>query len=219
MLSSVCINDIMLTMIHGRRSIQTRSYPFSKFQTGETDIAEYSISRNVIDLRNGSWYPKRILTNLIPLLTELMEDSVMVTCLYSFGLYQKWETDSEDYQSLNKYIEVIFKYEDPPGTAERLITESIGEMGDFPCIYRDEQGDIILNVFKTEMYFKDDGYIRKFDLSVYKEDDCIICMENKSNILFCNCGHLIICESCYHKYREDKCPKCRKLNDAIKKIF
>ena len=218
MLSSVYIDGIMLSMLYGRRAKQSRSYPFNKFQTGETDIAEYSVPRNAIEFGSwSSWYPKRILANLIPHLVELMEDSVKVTCIYSFGLYQDSGSQCESYQSLTKYLEVIFKYEDPPGTAERLITEAIEEMPDLPCHYRIEEGEIILCVFKTEMYFKDDGYIRRFDLNIYKEDDCIICMENKSNILFCNCGHLIICESCYHKYQEDKCPKCRKENGNIKK--
>ena len=220
MLSSVNIDDIKITMVYGRRSFQTRNYPTRIVQTGESDFAEYSIDDEAIVLENCCWYPKRILTILTPHIIELMEDSVMVTCLYTFGLYQsRRHINPDDYANVDKFIEVIFRYEDPPGTAERLISEKIDEMNDFARFFDEDKGKIILNAFKSEMFFKDDGYTRKFDLTVYKDDDCIICIENKSNILFCDCGHLIICESCYHKYREDKCPKCRKINDTIKKIF
>ena len=218
MLASININNVLLTMINGRNLTQTRSYPFNKFQTGETEIAEYKIPLDVVEIQNNIWKPKRVLTTLTPHLIEIMEDSVMVSCIYCFGLYQQRSDHPENIQSLAKYLEVIFKYEDEPGTAEVLITDSIEGMRDYPIMYCKEDGDIILNVIKTEMYFKDDGYIRKFDLNTYKEDNCIICMENKPNILFCNCGHLIICEDCYHKYQEDKCPKCRRVNNNIKRI-
>ena len=53
----------------------------------------------------------------------------------------------------------------------------------------------------------------------FKEDKCVICITNKPNILFYECGHLIICKECYKKYKNDKCPKCRKYNDNIKLIL
>ena len=31
----------------------------------------------------------------------------------------------------------------------------------------------------------------------YKEDICVICIDNKSNVLFCNCGHQCICSRCF----------------------
>ena len=220
MLSSVNIDDILIDMIYGRRSFQTRNYPDSRVQTGESDFAEYTIDKDAIVIEKCCWYPKRILTALIPHLVKIMEDSVMVTCIYSFGLFQnKRDIPPDNYAGVDKYIEVIFKFKDPPGTAERLITESIENMRDYGRFYLDDEGDIILNVFKSELFFKNDGYFRKFDLSVFKEDTCMICMDNKPNILFCNCGHLIICENCYHKYRDDKCPICRKINDNVKQIF
>ena len=59
---------------------------------------------------------------------------------------------------------------------------------------------------------------KECDINTYKEDVCVVCMENKSDILFCNCGHLIVCGDCYHELENDKCPKCRKVNLIIRKM-
>ena len=53
---------------------------------------------------------------------------------------------------------------------------------------------------------------------IYKEDNCIICTEEKPNILFCNCGHIVICEKCSIHLVNQKCPKCRSHNTIIRKI-
>ena len=53
----------------------------------------------------------------------------------------------------------------------------------------------------------------------FKEDVCVVCMTNKPDILFCNCGHLIVCDECYRKLENSsKCPKCRKENDIVRKL-
>ena len=44
---------------------------------------------------------------------------------------------------------------------------------------------------------------------IFKSDDCIICMDDKPNILFCNCGHLCICEECYNKKILLTCTVCQ----------
>ena len=41
------------------------------------------------------------------------------------------------------------------------------------------------------------------------EPECIICFENKSNILFLECFHLCICNVCDSKGRFNRCPLCR----------
>ena len=42
-----------------------------------------------------------------------------------------------------------------------------------------------------------------------KSDTCCICLSNPSNIIFTDCGHLCICDSCNEKLTELKCPICR----------
>ena len=54
---------------------------------------------------------------------------------------------------------------------------------------------------------------------IFKEDECVICLTNPPNILFCNCGHLCVCEAC-DKTGEtlEKCPVCKTENTILRII-
>ena len=41
------------------------------------------------------------------------------------------------------------------------------------------------------------------------EKECIICLENKPNILYTECLHIVVCVSCDSKGEFSKCPMCR----------
>ena len=41
------------------------------------------------------------------------------------------------------------------------------------------------------------------------EQECVICFENKSNILYLDCLHVCVCNDCDSKGRFNKCPLCR----------
>ena len=43
----------------------------------------------------------------------------------------------------------------------------------------------------------------------FKYDECIICLTNQPNVLFCNCGHIAICEECYKMKSLNACPICK----------
>ena len=47
---------------------------------------------------------------------------------------------------------------------------------------------------------------------------CVICQENNSNILFCDCGHQVICNDCFLELHSGKCPTCRIVNKIVRKI-
>ena len=53
---------------------------------------------------------------------------------------------------------------------------------------------------------------------IFKSDECIICMDNKPNILFCNCGHLCECEGCYKLKTPSICPICKTDNEIIRML-
>ena len=42
------------------------------------------------------------------------------------------------------------------------------------------------------------------------EDECVICYENKPNILYTNCLHFVVCKDCDNNGKFSKCPLCRK---------
>ena len=53
----------------------------------------------------------------------------------------------------------------------------------------------------------------------FKEDTCVVCTDNKPNILYCNYGHLVACEECFNKLdNKNECLKCREKNTIIRKI-
>ena len=84
-------------------------------------------------------------------------------------------------------------------------------------IMEEVENKVSLFVVRTEIYGRSRNTVFPI-LDTYKEDKCIICIEDSPNILFCNCGHLILCESCYERLENTKCPKCREFNNIIKKI-
>ena len=54
------------------------------------------------------------------------------------------------------------------------------------------------------------------DLKTFNLEHCVICLDNIPNVLFCNCGHLCVCESCIKKFT--KCPICKKENSVLRII-
>ena len=53
---------------------------------------------------------------------------------------------------------------------------------------------------------------------IFKSDECIICMNDKPNILFCNCGHLCECDKCYKIKTLSTCPICKTDNEIIRML-
>ena len=53
---------------------------------------------------------------------------------------------------------------------------------------------------------------------IFKSEECIICMDKKPNILFCNCGHLCECDKCYKIKTPSICPICKMDNEIIRML-
>ena len=49
-----------------------------------------------------------------------------------------------------------------------------------------------------------------------KSDECVKCLSNQPNVLFCNCGHISICEECDKVKSLENCPVC-KVKNTIKR--
>ena len=54
----------------------------------------------------------------------------------------------------------------------------------------------------------DEDYDYKLKKSI-KEDECVICFNNKANILYTECLHFVVCNVCDSKGKFNKCPLCR----------
>ena len=53
---------------------------------------------------------------------------------------------------------------------------------------------------------------------IFKSDECIVCMTNKPNVLFCNCGHVSYCLNCYKIKSFFVCPICKTDNEIIRML-
>ena len=101
----------------------------------------------------------------------------------------------------------------------------------------DENG--IRSIKECVEYFNGDGYYlaftKKFDAyfiilyddsddnhknnnKTFKTEECLVCTENKPNVLFCGCGHISMCEECLIYYESYKCPVCKNRNRNIRII-
>ena len=50
----------------------------------------------------------------------------------------------------------------------------------------------------------------------FKSEECVICLTNPPNVLFCNCGHIAICSECEKIEEFNKCPICKIKNKIIR---
>ena len=50
----------------------------------------------------------------------------------------------------------------------------------------------------------------------FKSKECVICLSNPPNVLFCNCGHLCLCSECEKLKISNKCPICKIENEIIR---
>ena len=53
---------------------------------------------------------------------------------------------------------------------------------------------------------------------IFKSVECIVCMTEKPNVLFCNCGHLCKCVKCFKILNPSICPICKTENEIIRML-
>ena len=80
-----------------------------------------------------------------------------------------------------------------------VMIEHENELNDYPSDLEDGDDAITINEIKT-----------------YKTDECVICLENKTNVLFCNCGHICVSEKCIEIKRLTKCSVCKTENTILR---
>ena len=55
-------------------------------------------------------------------------------------------------------------------------------------------------------------------IQTFKTDDCVICLTNPPQVLFCNCGHIPICIECNKMKTLKTCPVCKTENTILRVI-
>ena len=69
---------------------------------------------------------------------------------------------------------------------------------------------ISITIYKFDFDLDEDyDYYREIKTSI-NEEECVICYENKPNILYSDCCHIAVCYECDTKGRFRSCPMCRK---------
>ena len=53
---------------------------------------------------------------------------------------------------------------------------------------------------------------------IFKSEECVICLTNPPQVLFCNCGHIPFCSECEKLKTSNKCPICKTENDIIRML-
>ena len=95
------------------------------------------------------------------------------------------------------------------------------------CIeHYNDNGFYITFTRKFDAYFiiyndsdENDSYNQHINTNkTFKTEECLICVENEPNVLFCGCGHLCVCEECIRYYESYKCPVCKNINKNIRII-
>ena len=80
----------------------------------------------------------------------------------------------------------------------------------------------IINVMKINIIHPQIIYniINNVNLEqTFKEDECVICLTNPPNVLFCNCGHIAICIECNKMKSLENCPVCKTENIIKRTIY
>ena len=113
-----------------------------------------------------------------------------------------------------------FHYTTPISTVRDKICEieSFGYCMSFLAPFRVE---ITLDRHRENIvanYPSEDDVININEIKTYKMDECVICLENKTNVLFCNCGHICVCKKCIEIKRLTKCPVCKTENTTLRII-
>ena len=55
-------------------------------------------------------------------------------------------------------------------------------------------------------------------IQTLKTGDCVICLTNPQQVLFCNCGHVCICIECNKMKTLKTCPVCKTENTILRVI-
>ena len=170
--------------------------------------------------------------NVITLLEEMKPLFVyIISCVLYERLQLTWEGFYIKINFLNLYTgdtsEINFSediYENPLGSIQERI--DIHKRSEYYMSYQKPLRVEILfrrriinnNIVHNYPSTLKNNAITINKIKTFKTDECVICLENKNNVLFCNCGHICVCKKCVEIERLTKCPVCKTKNTILRII-
>ena len=137
----------------------------------------------------------------------------------TYRLYIAWEVEQDGLKKLEekdlchitynveeeeKYIIEEKKYYLPPETIERNFFIFM-----VPTVYIFREGQPDPDEVEEEYHIK----------KSLKSTECVICLQNRPNVLYIKCWHIVVCDSCDLSGKLLECPICRtKIKDQRMKI-
>ena len=137
----------------------------------------------------------------------------------TYRLYIAWEVEQDGLKKLEekdlyhitynveeeeKYIIEEKKYYLPPETIERKFFIFM-----VPTVYIFREGQPYPDEVEEEYHLK----------KSIKTTECVICLQNRPNVLYIKCRHIVACDSCDLSGKLLECPICRtKIKDQRMKI-
>jgi len=125
--------------------------------------------------------------------------------------------------SRNDNNSVYYERNDPRATRVRICDNNIARIG-FRGFYNRMTMDVGMIVIPPLQQFQQNNtLIMPSELEIVKtsieEEQCIMCYDNKKNLLFLPCNHHIACSNCYVQFqKKDECPVCKqKITNLEKK--
>ena len=70
----------------------------------------------------------------------------------------------------------------------------------------------VMGIDVIRPYLRNTVYNKINTDKAFKSDECVICITNPPNVLFCNCGHLCLCKECDKVKSLEICPICKTKN-------
>ena len=82
--------------------------------------------------------------------------------------------------------------------------------------YSEEIREIVANLRLRDNDDEEEKIINSSQ--TFKSNECVICLTNSPNILYCNCGHIPICKECDKIKTLSSCPVCKTENTILRLI-
>ena len=127
---------------------------------------------------------------------DIIIDEVSIT-VGVFGLEEREERGLVQYrfETPRDYPELFFTYSEVETHPfpEHLINQPFSVWADVNCYFiSDWFREALFRQYRDAM--REDAYTPPIE--TYRQDHCVVCLEAKTNILYLDCMHIAICDSC-----------------------